>query len=71
MKKTIGILMIMLGAGMFSFSGFNKQSGKELTDNGMIKDVPVKPTSFNWFPLAGSVLFIAGIAVTTSKKKNK
>jgi len=56
---------------MFSFSGFNKQGGKVMTDNGMIKDVPVKQTSFNWFPYAGAVLFVAGIAITTSKKKTK
>jgi hypothetical protein len=71
MKKTLGILMVMLGAGMFSFGGFNKTSNKVMTDNGQIKDVSVKETSFNWFPLAGSVLFIAGIAVTMSKKKVK
>jgi hypothetical protein len=71
MKKTLGILMIMVGAGMFSFSGFNKQNGnKVMTDNGMIKDAPVvKSKSFNWFPYAGAVLFMAGIAVTTSRPK--
>jgi LPXTG-motif cell wall-anchored protein len=71
MKKTLGILMVMLGAGIFSFSGFNKTSNKVMTDNGQIKDAPVMATSFNWFPLAGAVLFAGGIAVTMSKKKTK
>jgi len=69
MKKTLGILMIMVGAGMFSFSGFNSKGGKVMTDNGMIKEVqPVKSKSFNWFPYAGAVVFMAGVALTTSKK---
>jgi hypothetical protein len=69
MKKTLGILLIMIGAGMFSFSGFNHQGGKQLTDNGMIKEVPVKPTSFNWFPWAGALVFLAGVAITTKRSK--
>ena len=58
---------------MFSFSGFNKQSGdKVMNDSGMIKDAPaVKSKSFNWFPYAGAVVFVAGIAVTTSRPKKK
>ena len=71
MKKTLGILLIMIGAGMFSFNGCNKQNGgKVMTENGMIKDAPVvKSKSFNWVPLAGALVFVAGVAVTMSRTK--
>ena len=68
MKKTLGIILILIGAGLFSFSGFNHQEGKTLNDKGLIiNNAAKKETSFNWFPYLGAVVFIGGVLITTAK----
>ncbi len=69
MKKTIGILLIMVGAGLFSFNGCNRPSGKIMDGNGTIKSAPVMQTGFNWLPLAGALVFISGVIITTRRPK--
>lgn len=65
-------MFILIGAGMFSFTGFNRREGKVLNDKGLIvKEMSAQHTSFNWFPYLGAVLFIAGVVLTTSKNRNK
>jgi hypothetical protein len=68
MKKTLGILLIMIGAGMMSFEGCSHNSGKSLDANGMIREVPKHQSSVNWIPYTGALVFISGVILTTRKK---
>ncbi|WP_428328519.1 hypothetical protein [Mucilaginibacter sp.] len=70
--KTLGIMLILLGAGMLSFNGCSSRSNKVMNDNGTIQTTaaPVQESSLKWFPYAGAVVFVTGIFVTTRRSKN-
>ena len=73
MKKTIGIMLIMIGAGMLSFRGCNQQSSTTMNPDGTIqtvKQTSQKPGSFNWIPYLGAVVFLTGVIFTTRKKSS-
>lgn len=68
MKKT-GIVLIVIGALMVIFTGFNIITKEKVVDLGPLEINKEKKTPIAWSPIIGGVLIIAGVVVMASDKK--
>jgi drug/metabolite transporter (DMT)-like permease len=67
--RTIGIVLIVLGAFALIYSGFTFNTEEKVVDLGPIKVEKEKKHSLSWPPIAGFVLIIGGgILMLTNKK---
>ena len=62
MKKA-GIVLIVIGALMVIFTGFNLITKEKVVDLGPLEINKEKKTPIHWSPIIGGVLIVAGIAV--------
>ena len=70
MQKTIGLFLLILGAIMLIWTGFNYTQREKVLDAGPIHISAERQKSVNWPPYAGGILAVCGIIVlVTSKKK--
>ena len=70
MTKSFGFIVIIIGAIMMAYTGFNYVTTKKVVDLGAIQ-IDKKQNHFvEWSPLIGIALVFGGIvAVAMSKKK--
>jgi UDP-N-acetylmuramyl pentapeptide phosphotransferase/UDP-N-acetylglucosamine-1-phosphate transferase len=69
--KTFGIILIVVGALMTVFTGFNIITKKEVVDLGPIEINKEEKTPIYWSPVTGGVLLVAGIVVVlVSRRKS-
>lgn len=68
--KTLGIVLIILGAIMMGITGFNMVTKKKVADIGPIEINKTENHPVNWSPILGVGLLIGGIAVVATAKKN-
>ncbi|WP_366183937.1 hypothetical protein [Flavobacterium ovatum] len=68
--KNTGIVLIVLGAIMMIYTGFNYVTTEKIVDIGPIEINHEKNNPVTWSPLVGGVLFLGGIffLVKNSKK---
>jgi hypothetical protein len=71
MKKTIGFLLLIAGAVMLIWTGFNYTKREKVVDAGPIQISVDKQKSVNWPPYAGGILAVCGIIVLVTNKKNE
>ncbi len=69
MNRSIGILLIVLGAAMLVWTGFTYTKKEKIIDAGPIQVSADKEKSVNWPPYLGGVLIVGGIIVVVSGKK--
>ena len=69
MQKTIGILLLVLGAVMLIWTGFSYTKREKVVDAGPIQISADKEKSVNWPPYAGGILAIGGIVLLVTNKK--
>lgn len=69
-SKNIGILIIIIGAIMIFYNGFNFVTKEKVVDIGPIEINKETKHPIQWSPIAGVVLLIGGI-VLVIKNKNK
>lgn len=70
MNRTIGIIMIVIGAAMLIWTGFTYTKKEKVVDAGPLQVSVDKKKSINWPPYAGGILVLGGvIIVATAKKK--
>ena len=67
-KKSIGIIMILLGMIMVIYTGFNYVTTEKLIDIGPIKINGQKSHPVRWSPIVGGILLVGGIVVVASNK---
>ena len=67
--KTIGILLIVLGACMLIWTGFNYTKREKIIDVGSLQVSADKQESVNWPPYLGAILIVGGIVVFAISKK--
>jgi hypothetical protein len=68
--RTIGILLIVVGAIMMAITGINLVTKKEVVDVGPLEINKTENHPINWSPILGGVLFVGGIVlVATSRKR--
>ena len=67
--KTIGIILIVVGAAMFFFTGFDFTTREKVVDAGPIQISTEKENRVNWPTYAGGIVIAAGIVLVLFGKK--
>jgi len=67
--KNIGIILIVIGAVMMIFTGFNIITKKKVVDLGPVEINKDEKTPVNWSPIIGGIILVAGVVVTFTSKK--
>lgn len=70
-KKTIGIVLIVLGIIMLTYTGFNYVTKEKVVDLGPIEINKENNHPVKWSPIVGIILLIGGIAVTVTGNKSR
>jgi hypothetical protein len=70
MQKTIGLLLIVVGAIMLIWTGFSYTRREKVVDAGPIHISADRQESVNWPPYAGGLLVVAGAVVSAMAKKS-
>ena len=65
-KKTIGIILIIIGLLMIIYTGFNYVTEKKVVDIGPIEINAEKNHPVQWSPIVGVVLLVGGIIVVAT-----
>ncbi|MET6989995.1 LPXTG cell wall anchor domain-containing protein [Sediminicola arcticus] len=69
-KKTIGMVLIVLGILMMVYTGFNLVTKEKVVDFGPIEISQKTNHPIQWSPYVGFALLIGGAFLTLSKKKS-
>ena len=69
MKKTLGIVLIMLGIMMIAYTGFNYITTEKVVDIGPIEITKERNHAIQWPPVIGVVLIAGGVIVLFMDKK--
>ena len=67
--KTIGIALIVLGALMIGYTGFNYVTTQKVIDIGPIEINKEKEHLVHWSPIVGGILMVGGIVMMINNKK--
>jgi len=67
--KNIGIILIVIGALMMIFTGFNIITKKKVVDIGPVEINKDEKHPVNWSPIVGGIILVAGVVVTFTSKK--
>lgn len=71
MKKTLGIILLIVGVLMIAYTGFNYVTTEKVVDIGTIEITKEKNHFVQWPPIAGVVLIIGGVALLFLDKKSR
>jgi len=69
MNRSIGIILIIIGAAMLIWTGFTYTKREKIVDAGPIQISADKEKQVNWPPYLGGILLVGGIVVLASSKK--
>jgi uncharacterized membrane protein len=69
MNRTIGIVLIIIGAAMLIWTGFTYTKKEKIVDAGPLQISAEKEKSVNWPPYLGGILLVGGIVVIATAKK--
>ena len=69
MQKTIGLVLIVIGAVMLIWTGFSYTRREKVVDAGPIHISADREHTVNWSPYAGGLLLLGGIVLVASAKK--
>ncbi|CAM2946352.1 hypothetical protein [Flavobacterium frigoris] len=67
--KNIGILIIIIGAIMVFYTGFNYVTTEKVVDIGPIEINKQQNHPVQWSPIVGVVLIIGGVVLVAKDKK--
>jgi len=68
--KTIGIVLIIIGAVMLVWTGFTYTKKEKIVDAGPLEISADRQKSVNWPPYLGGILLVGGIVVVATAKKS-
>ena len=69
MKRTLGIIFIIIGIAAFAFSGFSFTTKEKVVDLGPLEINKDKKHNVNWPPIAGVILALGGIVLLLSDRR--
>ena len=67
--KNLGIVLIILGAIMMVYTGFNYITTKNVVDIGDIKIDKTENHPVQWSPILGGILLVSGVVLVAANKK--
>jgi drug/metabolite transporter (DMT)-like permease len=67
--KTLGIILIVIGAIMTAFTGFNLITEEEVADVGPIEINKTEKTPIYWSPITGVILLVAGVVILATSRR--
>jgi hypothetical protein len=67
--RTLGIILLVVGAIMMAITGINFVTKEEVVDLGPLEINKTENHPVNWSPILGGVLFIGGIVLVATAKK--
>ena len=70
MNRTLGILLIIIGATMLIWTGFTYTKKEKIIDAGPIQISADRQKTVNWPPYLGGILLVGGIVVLVTSKKS-
>lgn len=70
MNRSVGIVLIIIGAILLIWTGFTYTKKEKVVDAGPIQISAEKEKSVNWPPYAGGIILVAGVIVFVAGKKN-
>ena len=68
-KRTLGIILILLGSIMIIYNGFNYVTTEKVVDLGAIVINKEKNHPVQWSPIAGVILLVGGLVLVVNNKK--
>lgn len=68
--KNVGIVLIIVGAVMTVFTGFNILTKKKVLDLGSVEITSTEKTPVYWSPVTGVVIILIGGLLVLANKKN-
>jgi uncharacterized membrane protein len=69
MQRTIGLVLIVIGAVMLIWTGFSYTRREKVVDAGPIHISADREHTVNWSPYAGGVLLVGGIIILATARK--
>jgi len=69
MNKTVGLLLIVVGAVLLIWTGFTYTKKEKLIDAGPIQVSADREKTVNWPPYAGGIVLLAGVIILVTAKK--
>lgn len=69
MNKTVGLVLIIVGALLLVWTGFTYTKKEKIVDAGPIQITADKQETVNWPPYAGGIILVAGVIVMVASKK--
>lgn len=69
MSRTIGIILVIIGAVMLIWTGFTYTKKEKIVDAGPLEISADKQESVNWPPYLGGVLLVGGLVIIMTAKK--
>ena len=69
MNRTIGIILIIIGAVTLIWTGFTYTKKEKIVDAGPIQISADRQKTVNWRPYLGGILLIGGIVIVATSKK--
>lgn len=69
MSRTVGIVLVIIGAVMLIWTGFTYTKKEKVVDAGPIEISADRQKSVNWPPYLGGVLLVGGIVIIMTAKK--
>ncbi len=70
MNRSIGIVLIVLGAILLIWTGFTYTKKEKIVDAGPIQISADKQKTVNWPPYAGGIILVAGVVIVLTGKKS-
>ena len=68
-RKSVGIVLIVIGIIMMIYTGFNFITTKKVVDLGPIKINKEENHPVQWSPIVGVVFLVGGIIIVVTDKK--
>ncbi|SEK31187.1 hypothetical protein [Parapedobacter koreensis] len=63
MAKTVGIILIVVGALMLVWTGFSFTREEKVVDIGSLEVTADKEEQVNWPPYVGGIILVAGVVL--------
>jgi uncharacterized membrane protein YidH (DUF202 family) len=68
-KRTLGIIVIVVGILMMIYTGFNYVTTEKVVDLGPVKISAEKNHPVQWSPIVGAILLVGGFTLVFTSKK--